>query len=56
MGAQHVRLYLDASAIIYGVEGMAQVRHAVLDRLQEAENASGGAILTSRLSQLECRV
>jgi predicted nucleic acid-binding protein len=53
-----MRLYLDASAIIYGVEGVDSVRQAVIAWIAraEAENASGGAILTSRLSRLECRV
>ena len=51
-----MRLYLDASAIIYGIEGVPAIRQAVLARVSQAEATSGGLILTSRLSRLECRV
>ncbi len=50
-----MRLYLDASAIIYAVEGAASVRQTVLDHIRQVEN-SRGKVLTSRLSRLECRV
>lgn len=56
MGWPGMKLYLDASAIIYGIEGVASVREAVLSRLLQVESAAGGRILTSRLSRLECRV
>jgi predicted nucleic acid-binding protein len=47
---------LDASAIIYGIEGVPAVRQAVLARVSQAEATPGGLVLTSRLSRLECRV
>ena len=50
-----MNLYLDAGAIIYGIEGGSDLRKAVLTRVAQAES-SGGAIMTSRLSRLECRV
>jgi len=51
-----VRLYLDASTIVYSIEGITPVRDAAIARIDEAEGSSGGIILTSRLSCLECRV
>lgn len=51
-----MKLYLDASAIIYSIEGIAGVRQMVLDRVARAEQSPDGRILTSRLSRLECRV
>lgn len=39
-----MRLYLDASAIIYGIEGIASVRQAVLDRVLQAENEVSSAV------------
>ncbi len=50
-----MNLYLDASAIIYSIEGVENLRNAVLAWIKRAESG-GGAILTSRLSRLECRV
>ncbi len=50
-----MNLYLDASAIIYGMEGPGDLRKAVLAWVTQAES-SGGAVTTSRLSRLECRV
>jgi predicted nucleic acid-binding protein len=51
-----MRLYLDASAIIYSIEGGSTVRQAVVGRLREIQAAGGGsAILTSLLGRLECR-
>ncbi len=51
-----MRLYLDASTIIYCVESASPFREAVLARLSPAEGAMKGILLTSRLSRLECRV
>ena len=50
-----MRLYLDANAIIYTIEGIPDFRRAALAWLERAEVA-GGAVITSRLSRLECRV
>jgi predicted nucleic acid-binding protein len=49
-----MRLYLDANSIIYSIEGLPEFREAALAWIGRAE--SGGAVLTSRLSRLECRV
>src|SRR4051812_39163093 len=51
-----MRLYLDAYAIIYAVEGNPQFRENVLARIIAAENSPNGRLITSRLSRLECRV
>jgi len=51
-----MRLYLDASAIIYGVEGNAERRANVERLVTEAKQTSGGELLTSELSWMECRV
>jgi predicted nucleic acid-binding protein len=51
-----MRLYLDASAIIYSLEGAPPVRELALRRIEEAEQSEGGAVITSQLSYLECRV
>ena len=50
-----MRLYLDANPIIYSIEGVPEFRAAALGWLERAEGA-GGAVITSRLSRLECRV
>ena len=50
-----MNMYLDASAIIYGMEGCSDLRKPVLAWLTQVDS-SGGAIITSRLSRLECRV
>lgn len=50
-----MNIYLDASAIIYGIEGTEDLRGAVLAWITKTEN-SGGLFSTSRLSRLECRV
>ncbi len=55
MGERPVNIYLDASAIIYGIEGTGELRVAVLAWITKAES-SGGILSTSRLSRLECRV
>jgi hypothetical protein len=51
-----VRLYLDASTIIYAIESLPPFRDIVIARITQAEGAMGGVIITSRLSRLECRV
>lgn len=48
--------YLDASAIIYLVEGGVGARGLVAERIAAAERDASGLLLTSRLSRLECRV
>jgi hypothetical protein len=50
-----MRLYLDASAIIYSLEGAPPVRELAVRRIEQAEQ-SEGAVITSQLSRLECRV
>jgi predicted nucleic acid-binding protein len=50
-----VNIYLDASAIIYGIEGKEELRGVVLDWIAKTESR-GGIFLTSLLSRLECRV
>jgi predicted nucleic acid-binding protein len=47
-----MRLCLDASAIIYALEGNPSIRAAVVAWVEKAE----GRIITSRLSMLECLV
>jgi predicted nucleic acid-binding protein len=51
-----MRLYLDASAIIYSLEGAPAVRDAAIRRIEQAEQSGDGAVITSQLSRLECRV
>jgi predicted nucleic acid-binding protein len=51
-----MRLYLDACTIIYAFEGVPQIRNAVLAKIEQAVKSSGGILITSRLSRLECRV
>ena len=50
-----MRLYLDANSIIYAVEAIAPFHTAVVTRMLEAEGTENGALITSRLSRLECR-
>ncbi len=50
-----MRLYLDANPIIYAIEGVPEFRTAALGWIERAEG-EGGAVITSRLSRLECRV
>ncbi len=50
-----MRLYLDASPIIYSLEGQPAFRTAALSWINQARAASEGLVLTSRLSKLECR-
>ena len=49
-----MRLYLDASAIIYAVESVPPFRDLVVARIAQA--VQSGDVLTSQLSRLECRV
>jgi predicted nucleic acid-binding protein len=49
-----VRLYLDANPIIYTVEANPAFQAEVLHWVREAE-AANGLLVTSRLSQIECR-
>ena len=49
-----MRLYLDANPIVYSIEGVLDFRTAALDWIERAE--ADGAVITSRLSRLECRV
>ena len=51
-----MRLYLDASTIIYAIESLPPFRDIVIARVMQAEGTEGGIIITSRLSRLECRV
>ena len=48
--------YLDASAIIYALEGVAPFQVTVIARMAQAEASHNGLLLTSRLSRLECRI
>ena len=50
-----MRLYLDASPIIYSIEGVPEFRLAALSWIERAEVAKG-VVITSRRSRLECRV
>ncbi len=50
-----MRLYLDANPIIYSIEGVPEFRLAALAWIERAE-AAQHAVITSRLSRLECRV
>ena len=47
--------YLDASAIIYLVEGTASAQALVARRIAGVEQDPAGRVLTSHLSRLECR-
>lgn len=51
-----MRLYLDASTIIYAIESSPPFRDTVIARIMQAEGTMAGIIITSRLSRLECRV
>jgi predicted nucleic acid-binding protein len=51
-----MRLYLDACAIIYAIEGAVAFQTAALDRIADALGSASGVLVTSRLSLLECRV
>jgi len=49
-----LRLYLDANAIIYSVEGLPGFQAGVSRWVRQVE-AAAGLLITSRLSMLECR-
>lgn len=51
-----MRLYLDANALIHGIEGPQPLRKAVLEWIDRAESEVDGLAVTSRLTRLECRV
>jgi predicted nucleic acid-binding protein len=49
-----VRLYLDASALIYVAEGSPERRDFVLAWIDRVEAEPDGVLITSRLSRIEC--
>lgn len=51
-----MRLYLDASAIIYAIEGGPGLKQAVIRWIERAESDAAGVLITSHLSRLECRI
>lgn len=51
-----MRLHLDACAITCSFEGLPAVRDAAVRLVEQAEAAPQGAVITSRLSRLRCRV
>lgn len=51
-----MRLYLDANAIIYLIEGGAALRNFVLSWTDRVESEPDGLLVTSYLSVVECRV
>jgi len=51
-----MRLYLDANAIVYLIEGAPELRETVLAWIEQAEAKKDGLLLTSYLSTVECRV
>lgn len=51
-----MRVYLDACAVIYAVEGTPAFRATVLSWLQKVQNDPQSLALTSQLTRLECRV
>ena len=51
-----MRLYLDANALIHGIEGPQPLKRAVLAWIDRAESDVEGIAVTSRLTRLECRV
>lgn len=51
-----MRLYLEASAIIYSIEGLPHVREATVRFIDRTETVDEGVVVTSYLSRLECRV
>jgi hypothetical protein len=46
-----MRLYLDACAIIYSVEGSPRFRMTVLNKIATVETSPQGVLLTSQLSR-----
>ncbi|MEO8500211.1 MAG: type II toxin-antitoxin system VapC family toxin [Vicinamibacteria bacterium] len=51
-----MRLYLDANAIVFAVEGPDRLRDFVAAWTERAESSPEGAVLTSRLSLSECLI
>ena len=51
-----MRLYLEASALIYLIEGVTPFRDTAVARVTQVEASENGLLITSRLSRLECRV
>ncbi|MBI3932689.1 MAG: type II toxin-antitoxin system VapC family toxin [Acidobacteria bacterium] len=51
-----MRVYFDANALIYSVEGPPDLRKQVLEWVDRIEAAPAGTVVTSPLSFLECRV
>jgi predicted nucleic acid-binding protein len=49
-----MRLYVDANAIIYSIEGLPQFREIAVRWIERAQ--ADGPLITSQLSRLECRV
>ena len=49
-----MRLYLDANAIVFVVEGPARLRDVVAEWLDKVESDPTGVTCTSRLSLTEC--
>ena len=49
-----MRLYLDANAIVFAVEGPDSLRDFVTSWTERAESAPSGVVMTSRLSLSEC--
>lgn len=56
MGRSVIAPYLDASTIIYFVEGARSVRMRIASLLAGAERDPAGVLITSHLARLECRV
>ena len=56
MGRPVSRIYLDACAIIYLVEAGNPFHEATVRQILRYQAAPGGAMLTSRLARMECRV
>ena len=50
------RVYLDASCIIYLIEGASPFHEKVVSRLDRYGSDPQASLMTSRLSRLECRV
>ncbi len=51
-----MRLCLDAGLLMRGVEGLPEVRAAVVRVLKQAEETSPGGIVASQLARAECLV
>ena len=51
-----MRLCLDTGLLMRGVEGIPEVRAAVVQILRRAEQSAGGGIVASQLARAECLV